>query len=178
MKKYMFIVFGLVFFAVIIGALNLPAALHGSTNAFTLESPAFFNGRYIPKKFSCDGENVNPELVINNIPAGTKSLALLMFDPEAPSGIFVHWVVYNIPPSVGRIREGSVPSGAIVGLNSEGKTSYIGPCPPPPDSHQYTFVLYGLDIAINQKGLDKNGLEAAMQGHVLDKTTLIGLYRK
>jgi len=142
-----------------------------------LTSPAFENGKEIPAEYTCDGDNVNPELGIADIPSDAKSLALIMDDPDAPAGIFDHWVVFNIP-AVSKISKNSVPEGALQGKNSFGKNNYGGPCPPS-GTHRYVFKLYALDIELNlDENADKKAIEKAMQGHILAQTQLIGIYSR
>jgi Raf kinase inhibitor-like YbhB/YbcL family protein len=137
--------------------------------------PEFGNEKFIPKKFTSQGADVNPTLVIGDIPAGTKSLALIVDDPDAPGGTWVHWVVYNIPV-IEQIDEGSSPGEQ--GMNDFGKKDYGGPSPPS-GTHRYFFKLYALDtrLALGE-GVDKEALEAAMEGHSIDKAELIGLYKR
>ncbi len=140
-----------------------------------LTSPAFEKGAMIPKKFTCEGEDVNPPLIIEDLPAGTESLALIVDDPDAPRGTWVHWVVYDISKT-NRIEEGSVPGKQ--GMNDFKKKDYGGPCPPS-GTHRYFFKLYALDQNLNLKeGKTKKELEAAMEGHILEKAELLGRYRK
>lgn len=140
-----------------------------------LSSPAFKHNASIPLKFTCQGEGVNPALVIENIPEKTQSLALIVDDPDAPRKTFVHWVVYDIPV-IGRIEENSVPGKQ--GANDAGGINYVGPCPPT-GRHRYFFKIYALDKALNLKeGISKPSLESAMRGHILDQAELIGLYEK
>lgn len=140
-----------------------------------LKSPEFENNQFIPKKFTCEGEDVNPALIIENLPEGTKSLALIVDDPDAPMGTWVHWVVYDIPVT-SRIDEDSVPGKQ--GINDFRKKDYGGPCPPS-GTHRYFFKIYALDQELGlPEGITKEDLEKAMQGHILDKAELIGLYKK
>jgi hypothetical protein len=140
-----------------------------------LTSSEFLDNQQIPKKFTCQGEDVSPELKIAEVPDGVKSLALIMDDPDAPGGTFVHWVVYNIALT-GRIGEGAVPG--TQGMNDFGKQGYGGPCPPS-GTHRYVFKLYALDDNLDlPEGLSKEDLEKAMADHVLAQTELIGLYAK
>jgi len=139
-----------------------------------IKSPAFDNNAKIPVKFTCNGIGVNPELDISGIPAGTKTLALIVEDPDAPHGTFVHWVVWNIPP--GNIAENSVPG--IEGVNSANKKGYFPPCPPS-GSHRYVFKVYALDVSLDlSPGAAKADLEKAMKWHVLAEGHLIGIYSK
>ena len=137
--------------------------------------PAFGNEKFIPKKFTCDGPDINPTLVIGGIPAGTKSLALIVDDPDAPGGTWVHWVVYNIPV-IEQIDEDSIPGEQ--GMNDFGKMDYGGPSPPS-GTHRYCFKLYALNtrLALGE-GVDKEALEAAMEGHIIDQAELTGLYKR
>jgi len=140
-----------------------------------ITSSAFKHNNSIPKKYTCDGSNINPSLTIENIPKDAKSLVLLMDDPDAPMGTFVHWVVWNIPIS-GKINENSVPG--IEGLNSAGKHSYVGPCPPL-GTHRYFFKLYALDTKLDiEKNSKKEDVENAMRGHVIESGEIIGLYSR
>ena len=147
-------------------------------NNMKISAGAFAEGQPISKQFTCDGADKNPQLAINGIPGGTKSLALIMDDPDAPRGTFVHWVMWNIPAGTDLIGENSVPNGAIQGLNSSGKTGYIGPCPPS-GTHRYFFKLYALDAALDiGKNSDKAALESAMKGHIISQSQTFGVYRR
>jgi Raf kinase inhibitor-like YbhB/YbcL family protein len=141
----------------------------------TVKSPAFENNKLIPSKYTCDGEDVSPPLKIEGIPEKTKSLALIMEDPDAPSGLWVHWLIWNIPPSA-EIQENSVPG--TEGLNTNKKNSYHGPCPPG-GTHRYYFKIYALDTHLNLGAFsEKEVLENAMQNHILAQGELMGLYRR
>ncbi|MBN1455718.1 MAG: YbhB/YbcL family Raf kinase inhibitor-like protein [Methanomicrobia archaeon] len=140
-----------------------------------LSSPVFESERSIPNKYSCYGANINPPLRISDIPAGTKTLALILEDLDAPRGTFVHWLVYNIPVD-NRIEEGSVPG--TQGVNNFRKRAYGGPCPPS-GTHRYVFKLYALNTVLALgEGADRKRLEAAMEGHIVDTAELMGLYQK
>jgi Raf kinase inhibitor-like YbhB/YbcL family protein len=140
-----------------------------------LTSPDFENNNHIPKKFTCQGQDINPALIIADIPDGTASLALIVDDPDAPMSTWVHWVVFNIPVT-NRIDESSVPGAQ--GITSNGKMGYHGPCPPS-GTHRYFFNIYALDASLTpQKEIDKKGLEEIMRDHILDKAELMGLYKK
>jgi len=144
----------------------------------TLTSPAFHGGGAIPGTYTCDGIDVNPPLVIGPVPAGTRSLALIVDDPDAPVGIWVHWVVWNIPLQTREIRENSVPSGAVQGSNDWHRPGYGGPCPPS-GTHRYFFKLYALDTLLNLgASTTRVDLEKAMQGHILGQVELMGTYHK
>lgn len=151
------------------------AAIGGENRGMKLTSPEFNDNEFIPKKFTCRGENINPELVIDDIPAGTQSVALIFDDPDAPSGDWVHWVIFDIPVVL-KIEEGS--AAGKQGVNDFGRIGYDGPCPPF-GTHRYVFKLYALDAKLNLKeGISKADLEKAMYGHVLAKAELTGLFSK
>lgn len=140
-----------------------------------LTSPAFENNQDIPKRFTCDGKGVNPPLKIDGIPKYTKSLALIVDDPDAPMGTFVHWVVYDIPV-ISSIEEGSVPGRQ--GSNTTRGVDWVSPCPPS-GIHRYIFKIYALDKELELKaGAGKAAVEEAMEGHILDKAKLTGLYKR
>ena len=142
----------------------------------TVKSPSFQHINPIPKKYSCDGEGTNPPITIEGIPKEAKTLALVMDDPDAPGGTFDHWVVWNISPFTTTITENSVPG--IEGLNSSRKQGYTGPCPPS-GTHRYFFKVYALNIELNlAPKTTKRDLEKVMQGHILAKGELIGLYHR
>lgn len=141
-------------------------------------SPAFGHRERIPKKYTCDGEDINPPLTISDVPEGTKSLALIHDDPDALAGTWVHWTIWNIAPSTREIAERSVPEGAIEGAQSWERTGYGGPCPPS-GTHRYFFKIYALDTVLDlTPNTDVKGLGAAMAGHILDTAELIGLYAR
>jgi len=143
-----------------------------------LVSPAFKHNEFIPEKYTCDGKDINPPLLIENIPSGTKSMALIVDDPDAPAGTWVHWVVWNISPDTKEMKESSVPEGAQQGVNDFRKHEYGGPCPPS-GTHRYFFKLYALDTMLNLGSkAKKSDIEQAMKGHILEKTELIGRYRR
>ena len=142
-----------------------------------LTSPEFKNNDFIPKKFSAEGEDINPPLDIEGIPEGAKSLALIVEDPDAPAGTWVHWVVYDMPV-VPTIDEDSAP-GRLGANDSNRDGRYGGPYPPPGRPHRYIFKIYALDKVIGLKELArKDDLERAMKGHILDKAELIGIYKR
>ena len=133
----------------------------------------------IPKRYTCDGENLSPPLKIEGIPEGTESLTLFVEDPDAPAGNWVHWLVWNISPQFNEIPEGSVPPSAIQGTNDFGQEGWGGPCPPPGPAHRYIFKLFALDTLLElKKGEGKPLLEKAMEGHILAQTELIGMYER
>lgn len=141
-----------------------------------LTSPAFNNNGNIPKKYTCDGENVSPGLLIGGVPKNAVSLVLIMDDPDAPIGTFVHWVAYNIDPKTTDIKEGSKLES---GVNGAGKIGYMGPCPPK-GTHRYFFKLYALNIVASQykKAPSSKEIEFDMKGHIIAKAELVGLYKR
>lgn len=144
--------------------------------ALTVTSPAFEANGTIPSKYTCDGEDMNPAIRIDNIPAGTKSIAFVMDDPDAPMGTWDHWVFWDMAPA-GSIGENTEPK-AIQGKNSWGRNSYGGPCPPS-GSHRYFFKAYALDTVLNlNEDAGKRQLEKAMVGHILDQGELVGRYSR
>ncbi|MDA8104403.1 MAG: YbhB/YbcL family Raf kinase inhibitor-like protein [Nitrospiraceae bacterium] len=144
----------------------------------TISSPAFGHNGNIPAKHTCDGKDVNPSLAIRNVPPGAKSLALIVDDPDAPAGTWVHWVLWNIAPETSEIKEDSVPKGAIQGINDFRKHAYGGPCPPS-GTHRYFFKLYALDALLNPgPNSSKAEIEKAMQGHIISQAEIIGLYKR
>ena len=143
-----------------------------------------FQGSQIPGKFTCDGEEVSPQLAWSTPPAGTASFALLVTDPDAPRGTFTHWVLYDLPAATRSLPEGVAMQGQLAdgsrqGRNGFGGLGYGGPCPPGGSPHHYIFTLYALDIRLNlPTGATRAQVEEAMQGHILARGQLIGLYRR
>jgi Raf kinase inhibitor-like YbhB/YbcL family protein len=144
-----------------------------------ITSPVFENNANIPAKYTCDGQNINPPLEFGDIPTEAKSLALIMDDPDAPiAGGFVHWVAFNLDPETKTIGENSQPTSGIEGTNSAGKIGYTSPCPPS-GTHHYFFKLYALDnILTLDSSAKREDVEKAMEGHILDQTELVGLYKR
>lgn len=142
-----------------------------------LTSPSFNNGEPIPAEFTCDGEDISPDLDWFGTPGDTVSLALIMDDPDAPVGTWVHWVIYNLPFDVSGLRQGVEHAGTD-GLNSWNKTGYGGPCPPS-GTHHYFFKIYALDTELDLgPDADKEALLAAMEGHVIGQAELMGTYNR
>jgi len=143
-----------------------------------ITSPVFDNNGTIPKKYTCDGMDISPPLFIENVPAGAKSLALIVDDPDAPVGTWVHWVLWNINPATKELKENRVPEGVQQGINDFRKNDYGGPCPPS-GTHRYFFKLYALDnVTELNPGSKKADLEKSMKGHIISQTQIIGLYRR
>jgi Raf kinase inhibitor-like YbhB/YbcL family protein len=149
-----------------------------------LKTPAFQPGSEIPKQYTCEGEDLSPPLQWGGAPKGTQSLALIAEDPDAPSGTFTHWMLYDLPPSVTELPQGlprkeHVKFGGLQGMNDFGKVAYGGPCPPPGNPHRYFFKLYALDTVLGLKpGAMKEEVERAMEGHVLAQAEIMGKYQR
>ena len=181
MKKWCFIVIQVVFLSII---LSLYAQ---EGQSMKLTSQSFVNQGDIPKKHTCDGKNISPALAWNDVPKGTKSLVLIVDDPDAPDPAnprmtWVHWVLYNIPITATSLPEGALKKdlyeGTLEGLNDWKKTGYGGPCPPI-GKHRYFHKLYALDIVLPDLEFPtKAKLEKAIEGHVLSRAELVGLYQR
>jgi Raf kinase inhibitor-like YbhB/YbcL family protein len=145
---------------------------------FALESSAFENAQAIPSRHSCDGEDLSPPLRWSNVPEGTRSLALVVDDPDAPGGVFTHWVAGGLDPGADGLGEGE--AAPREGQNDFGTTGYRGPCPPPGHGrHRYVFRLYALDAEPELRtGTSKAELEQAIAGHVLTTAELVGTYER
>jgi hypothetical protein len=160
------------------------ANLGGSAVTFALRTNAFEAGGEIPAKYTCSGADVSPALSWPEPPANTQALALIVDDPDAPSGTFTHWVLYNLGPQERELREGlpkteQLPGGALQGRNDFRRIGYGGPCPPPGKPHRYFFKLYALDAKLNLKpGASKSELETAMKGHILGQAELVGKFHR
>lgn len=158
----------------------------GTAMALTLSSTAFKPGSKIPSKYTCEGDDVSPPLSFGGAPQGTKSFALILDDPDAPDPrapkrVWVHWVVYNLPPDITGLPENAgaagLPKGAVIGINDSKQASYNGPCPPI-GRHRYFHKLYALDTTLPVKALTKADIETAIKGHVLAQAELMGTYQK
>ncbi len=166
----------------------LPTEKKGITMALELKSIAFEHNGTIPSKHTCEGEDISPQLSWNGLPEGTRSLALIMDDPDAPPGTWVHWVIYDLPPKAVGLDEGvprtenldnGAKQGLCWGVDDFSRVGYNGPCPPPGGPHRYFFKLFALD---QSSGLlpkaTKADLLEAMKGHILARAELIGLYQR
>ena len=145
---------------------------------FELTSSAFTEGEAIPRRHSCEGDNVSPPLSWRSPPEGTRSLALIVHDPDAPIGDFVHWIGWNIDPGSGGLEEGA--HAPVEGASGFGENGYGGPCPPPGHGpHRYVHELFALDSELNlDEGASRDRLEDAMEGHVLGGAELVGTYER
>ncbi len=149
----------------------------GGKMSMQIQSSAFANGEKIPQKYTCDGENVSPPLAWSGTPQDTRSLVLIVDDPDAPSGTFVHWLSYEIPAETTQIPEGG--QAGIQGQNSFRKEGYGGPCPPKGPAHRYFFKIFALDSHLDLKsGATMKEVESAMRAHVLAQGQMIGLYSR
>jgi Raf kinase inhibitor-like YbhB/YbcL family protein len=149
-----------------------------------LTSSAFAAGAAIPEQFTCKGADTSPALAWSGVPQNTASFALIMDDPDAPSGTFVHWVIWNLPATAHSLPEGvakteQLPDGARQGRNSAGNTGYYGPCPPAGQTHRYFFRLYALDSKPElAAGAQRSVVDAAIQGHILAQGEYMGTFHK
>lgn len=156
----------------------------GGEMSISVSSKAFKHEEGIPRKYTCDGENLSPPLSWGPLPGNTKSVALIVDDPDAPAGVFTHWVLFNLPPDVSELPEGlpgreKLENGALQGQNGFRKTGYGGPCPPKGSPHHYYFTAYALDSVVDvQAGASKKELLDAMSGHVLGRGQLVGVYER
>jgi len=164
-------------------ALLLTAAPVARAGEFTLSSPAFPENTAIPATFTCSGRDTNPTLLFRNVPAGAKSLVLIMDDPDAPGGTWTHWVAYGIPATCAGLPENlprspQLPGLTNQGLNSWGRVGYGGPCPPS-GLHHYVFRLHALNVVLSLPGgASREQVEQAMAGHVLAKTQFVGVFSR
>jgi len=163
-----------------------PFADAGAAMTLKLSSSAFDQGGTIPSKYTCEGDDVSPPLTFAGVPEGTKSLALIIDDPDAPDPkapkrVWVHWVLYNMPASTPGLPEDASrkgpPPGAVAGLSDKREIGYHGPCPPV-GRHRYFHKLYALDTMLPAKPMTKAELESAMKGHILAEASLMGTYQK
>jgi Raf kinase inhibitor-like YbhB/YbcL family protein len=140
---------------------------------------AFGHGAVIPRKHACDGNDLSPELAIEDVPPGTKSLAIIMDDPDAPVGLFTHWIAYGISPDTKSIPEGAGNGESIKsGINDFGMAGYRGPCPPAGKPHRYYFTLYALNAEKLEPGSGRQGFDAALRGKIIEKASYMGTYSR
>ena len=167
-------------------SLTLLAACSGSAQLpegdfpleMSLTSPGFQDGCSIPEKYTSEGEDLSPPLVWSGLPDGTKSLALIVDDPDAPLGTWVHWVVFNLPPNLEELPEAASLPG-VQGLNNFKTNRYGGPCPPSGSQHRYFFRLHALDSTLNlDSSADKKDLIQAVDGHILDQSEIMGAFSR
>lgn len=152
--------------------------------AISISSPAFSESEKIPPEYTCEGSDISPQLDWSGIPEGTKSLVLIFDDPDAPGGIFTHWVIFNIPPDSSGLPKAfpstpDLPDGTLQGINDFGRTGYGGPCPPAGKPHRYRFTLYAIDKQLDLiAGSSKNQVINAISNHILDQGQLNGTYQR
>jgi len=143
-----------------------------------ISSTAFQDNTYIPSDYTCDGEDYNPPLTFSKVPTEAESLVLIVEDPDAPSQVFTHWILFDMPPATLEILKHQVPLGTKQGMNDFGNVGYGGPCPPS-GTHHYHFKLFALETLLNLlEGATKEAVEKAMKGHVIESAELVGLYKK
>ncbi len=143
-----------------------------------ITSSVFQSQGMIPKKYTCQGADISPPLRIENPPEKTQSLAIILQDPDASGGDFVHWMLWNIDPEIGEIEEGTTPAGAQKGTNDGGRLGWSGPCPPS-GTHRYEFHVYALDVMLDLPvGSGKEDFRKQIQSHVLEEAVLVGLFEK
>lgn len=177
-------VVGLVLVVFLCSAGTKPSGKGDTQMAFELRSAAFTHGGSIAKKHTCDGPDVSPALSWSEPPAGTQSISLIMDDPDAPAGTWVHWVLYDLSPTARELpenlpKEGELKDRSRQGRNDFGRLGYGGPCPPRGPAHRYFFKLYALDAKTNlSPGATKADLERAMRGHIRAQAELMGLYKR
>lgn len=161
--------------------LALLATVHSNAegaDGFKITSTEFEEGKEIPKRFTCDGENVSPPLAWTGAPAGTKAFALIVDDPDAPRGLFTHWILFNLPASTQSLPEGVKPPAENQGTSDFGKPGYGGPCPPK-GQHRYFFHLYALkDELSGLNSPNRKQIDAALKGHVIGEAVLMGTYQR
>lgn len=177
MAKTLFLVLFILFLAMVtyLKNTNNTKIINIEDNNMKIES-VFKFGEEIPSVYTCDGDDISPELVISQVPEEAKSLVLIVDDPDAPVGLFVHWVLYNIPPETTVISSQNIPKDAVEGMTNFGSMGYGGPCPPN-GQHRYFFKLYALDKMLElPQGATKDQVENAMKENIMQEATLMGVY--
>lgn len=180
MKKIFFIIIFLIVILLGINIFNLIFTKQKLTKQggnMKLTSVFSHNGN-IPSIYTCDGKDAAPELIISNVSIEAKSLVLIVDDPDAPMGIWVHWLLYNIPANTTKIDANNLPEGVKQGITDFGRIGWGGPCPPS-GTHRYFFKLYAIDKILDlPQGATKSQIEKDIEGHIIEKTELIGLYKR
>jgi Raf kinase inhibitor-like YbhB/YbcL family protein len=165
-------------------ALSIVGSAHAATSQLQIQSNAFAANGPIPAAYTCSGDDKSPSLAWTGVPAATKSIALIVRDPDAPMGSYVHWVIYNISASATGLPAGlpatpTLENGAVQGVSGRDTSGYQGPCPPPGPAHHYHFRLYALDRKVNlAAGANAAEVEQAIKGHVLASTELVGTFAR
>lgn len=158
--------------------LSTPVLSPRPSDSMHLTSSAWQEGGSIPEQYTCDGEDVSPPLAVSGVPEGAQSLVLIVDDPDAPRGDWVHWTVWNIAPETAEIAQSSVPAEAVEGMTDFGQPGWGGPCPPSGE-HRYQFKLYALDARLDLPSTARKAdIEKAMEGHILEQTVLVGRYSR
>jgi Raf kinase inhibitor-like YbhB/YbcL family protein len=166
--------------AIVLGAvaIGLATAIGAGGGKMKITTTVFQEGGNIPSKFTCDGADANPPLRFEGVPAEAKSLALIVDDPDAPGGLFTHWLVWNIDPKTTAVEENGAPSNSLQGKNDFGKSGYGGPCPPS-GTHRYFFKIFALDRQLDlAAGSKRAQLDAQMRGHIIAQGELMGRYSR
>lgn len=162
---------------ILIGPIEQHPKIINEVKPMKLISPSFVHEADIPSDYTCDGADMNPQLIIEEIPENTESLVLIMDDPDAPGATWDHWIVFNIDPTTTQIPENTEPAGTA-GKNSWGRAGYGGPCPPS-GTHRYFFKIYALDKELDlPEDSDKESIQQAMQGHIIGEAVLMGKYQR
>lgn len=180
MKKIFMITFLIVVFSMIMPDYSQNRRTYSASfkGGFMELKSVFLNNERIPSKYTCDGENSGPELYVSGVPSNAKSLVLIIDDPDAPMGLFTHYVLFNIPVDTSKLLPSQPPKSAIEARNDFGQNAYGGPCPPN-GTHRYFFKIFALDKTINlQTGVVRQKVDDEMRGHVLEDAQLIGLYAR
>jgi len=170
--------------AQMVPSVQQPVQSAASSGTLTLSVDSLSPGIALPKEYTCDGAGESPKVSWSGIPAGTKSLVLIVDDPDAPAGTFTHWLVYNIPPASGELAQGPTSATKVLsndaqqGESSNGFRGYYYPCPPPGSTHRYIFRLYAADIYITLPTADRAAIDKALNGHTLEKTEFITTYTR
>jgi hypothetical protein len=160
---------------VLLGALLIPTVA-AAVPSLLVSSQGFTNNGPIPSEYTCDGRNISPPLSWSQVPATTKSIAVVVDDPDAPRGTFTHWIVTGIPPKTTSLGKQMLPTGAVAAKNDMGIAGYSGPCPPS-GRHHYRFRVFALDVRL-PPGLSRDELKNAMEGHVVANGQVVGTYQK
>jgi Raf kinase inhibitor-like YbhB/YbcL family protein len=162
---------------------SIPAQVSTVSEDFTLTVDSVTPGATLPQEFTCTGSSRTPGVSWVNVPSGTKSFVLILDDPDAPSGTFTHWLIYNIPPDTLSIDPGQpdgkvLSDGAQIGTNSADSRGYYPPCPPPGKGHRYIFRLYAVDMIISQPSADRASIDWALDGHTLGKSQVVTTFKR
>lgn len=185
MKGYFTLITAVLLFLIIglcIAGADILSSPNESALTLQIDNGSISNGSSIPSEFTCSGEGIQPDVSWDGIPPETKSLILILDDPDAPAGTFTHWIVYNISSDIHMIPEEftAYPSsqGIIVGVNSALENDYFPPCPPSGQEHHYLFTLYALNSSVTGENLDREQIDAVINGHIIEKTNISAIFKK